>query len=261
LNNPIIYRDSCGTRAVLAYDAEMSDGKRRETSTATPTPPTPSTPPTYTALQLISVRDLRWQNYYKQSRIPYMLRNGVLLRPLYSNDYKNYSADSSQGVNISQLKMGYAVELQLELSDYFANIVNNNQGKVVIKVKTKVGNNDVTMMYRDNTGERDITSYQTIEIRKNSPQKDKFQIKAKDASCKKWTFVYYLPPTSYIASGDSSKKTVDIYFDKIEIYKNGVTTPQFDYQDFAEDQYGWNGHVFTYRTDKSALEDLGSNAN
>jgi len=42
LNNPIIYRDSCGTRAVLAYDAEMSDGKRRETSTATPTPPTPS---------------------------------------------------------------------------------------------------------------------------------------------------------------------------------------------------------------------------
>ena len=216
-----------------------------------------------TALKLISTRDMRWQNYYNQYRAPYNIKEGVLLKPLYRNyQTGSYSTISSAAsVDISQLKMGYAVELRLELTDLMSNYIKNNNGRIEIKVKTKVDGNDVTMKYRNNSGEHGIGDYQTIVLSKNTPHKDKFLVKH-DGNYKNWTFIHYLPSTSYIAVGDNSKKTVDIYFDSIIAYEDNTNTkPLFNYIDLAKSKYNWNGHVYTYRTDVNNLQDLGYNAN
>lgn len=211
------------------------------------------------ALRIISTRDLRWQSLFKNGALNWGLStaNGTT-KPLLPNDI------SINGMKISPIKTGYAVEFTFDITKTFAEKSDHN---VQIDVTFKKNGKDVTsqLYYQDTYGGtfKALDNYYKHFNLNNSSDKTKFNItetKHADGTAT-YKFLYYVPGTLKVNKAQpSAGDQLDVYFTIRAMRGN---TEYFNYNTMAADRLynGWNGWIFSYDLTKSNLQDVGYNAN
>jgi len=218
------------------------------------------------ALKIVSVRDLRWQNIVNNYKPKWGLSTANKNKPLL-NPYNVTLGGST--VDISKLKTGYAVEFTFDITEAFCKYGDHNiqidvdfakNGKMIAeKDESKL------LQYRESYGAapKTLDSYYRAFNLNNDAHKSKFLVtetKRNSDGGATYKFVYYVPSTLFVNDGTALKADdrLDIYFN---ISARRGSTEYFSYNKLAKDLYGWNGWVFSYDLTKSNLQDIGSNAN
>ena len=219
------------------------------------------------ALKIVSVRDLRWQNIVNNYKPKWGLSTANKNKPLL-NPYNVTLGGST--VDISKLKTGYAVEFTFDITEAFYKYsdLHNIQIDVDFAKNGKMideKDESKLLQYRESYGAapKTLDSYYRAFNLNNDAHNSKFLVTETERNSDggaTYKFVYYVPSTLFVNDGTTLKADdrLDIYFN---ISARLGSTEYFSYNKLASKLYGWNGWVFSYDLTRSNLEDLGYNAN
>jgi len=211
-------------------------------------------------LKIISVRDLRWKDYFVQGK--YTTGNEIEM-------------PSEKGLMLTgrnkypeAIKMGYAVEFELTTSQFIPENTALIITPEIIYDGDTVEWNDITDYLSRKTISEDFEEIIIYgDNRDCKPYKTMYQTSAKpddrtDINGMKWNWVYYLPADIRI---DDKKLEEDIIVRfKIELceIQNGELEVMRDVV-FFEQKFSnstWEGDVFKYSYNQSVLDDIYNNA-
>jgi len=212
------------------------------------------------ALRVISTRDLRWQSLFSNGALNWGLSTAnATTKPLLPNDVK------INGVSISPIKTGYAVEFTFDTTKVFNEKPDDNiQINVSFKKNgTSINNN---RLYYQNTYGGEFKSldkhYTSFNLDTDANAKKVFNITktTRADGGARYKFVYYLPGTLKVDKAQpQTGDRLDVYFN---ISARRGTTEYFNYNSLASKLYkGWSGWVFSYDLTRNNLQDIGNNAN
>lgn len=215
--------------------------------------------------KILSIRDVRWKDYFtgngattnNELYVPSDATNNTVLvnsAKLIDNSYNS----------VRDIVYGYAVEFELVTTG-----ISKNQSGLTITPTIY----ERTSSGRLNKVNIDLGKYKSIMSASSENVKD-FMITSEEkmismpnsqtAPQVTWRWVWYLPLDIYDEICDKVGKNSDIVVN-FEIYVNAVgsSAQRFDYVKTINylNRSNWGGNVFTYRLDKTLLEDIYNNAN
>ena len=216
--------------------------------------------------KILSIRDVRWKDYFTSNGTTtnreLYVPSGANSNTVLVNDAKLVDSSFNQHRDIVY---GYAVEFELVttgLSRNASNLV------VVPKLYEKTTSG---RMYPLNV---DIGKYARISSSSDSnvedfvitwSEKDVEMANNQKAPQVTWRWVWYLPLDVYEEICDKVGRDSDliVQFDIGVTTVGGPSNQKFDYVKVinALNRSEWGGKVFTYRLDKTLLEDIYDNAN
>lgn len=210
------------------------------------------------SLQIVSIRDIRWKDYftgnssysYRYLNIPASIENDEVLLDEVDLDDDSYEDNR-------EIVYGYAVENRIQTTGLKA----TDDLGLRIKYKLYGDGTDITDEVYDPNGYLKLDFYHNND---NSSFLTSTTVKSEDTIL--WSWVTYLPLD--LTTDNNSKLLYEKYnkitveYD-IKVIKNGRVL--YDYIEAinsrSEGKSKWRGKVFTYRTDKTLLDDIYDNSN
>lgn len=222
------------------------------------------------SFKVISIRDLRWQDYFVSGGKQILNNYLTIPKNATKNTVLVNSASLVDPTNTQDRRVvyGYAVECELTTTDIecdVSNLIQASNPELLINAKVK-GNR---------SGEIDIpTKYETVSS-KTENNIDSFMISAtktyKEITVDgisittpviTWRWVYYLPlDLEWLVDKQNSRNKEELVVEfEIKVKVNENTTYDYIKAIKTVDGNNWEGKVFTYRTDKTLLDDIYDNA-
>lgn len=216
--------------------------------------------------KILSIRDVRWKDYFtgngtttnNELYVPSDATNNTVLvnsAKLIDNSYDNER----------DIVYGYAVEFELVTTG----ISKNQSNLSVIPTLYEKTSSERLNKININLGEYgNITSAESKDIKDfmiTSEEKMISMPNSQTAPQVTWRWVWYLPLDIYEDICDKIGNNSDVVVN-FEVYVNtvgGASAQRFDYVKVINylNRSSWGGNVFTYRMDKTLLEDIYDNAN
>lgn len=218
------------------------------------------------SFQIVSIRDIRWKDYftgngsysYKYLNIPlYISGNEILVNEVDLED-NSYAGNR-------EIVYGYAVENRIQTTGLKA----TNDIGLRIKYKLYGDGTDITNQVSDPDEYLKLEFYYGDNKSSFLTSSAKSTVSVGGQSCDTimWSWITYLPIDMTTYDGKllyEKYNEITVEYD-IKVMKGNVEL--YDYIDainHRSDSYGgsaWKGKVFTYRCDKTLLDDIYDNAN